>query len=118
MDSILNTIKKILGLAADYTAFDVDIITHINAVFAILAQMGVGPSDGFFITDSSETWDSFDVPEDQLNKAKTYIFLKVRFIFDPPTTSFAITAMEKQIAEFEYRLKEDREVALAEEVAP
>jgi hypothetical protein len=118
MASILNEVKKACGLAPDYTAFDVDMIMHINAVFTVLDQLGIGPEGGFFISDSTQDWDTFAAPDNQKNLTKSYMYLKVRFIFDPPPTSFAINAMKGQIEEFEWRLKDLREVALAEEVIP
>jgi hypothetical protein len=107
--SILTSTKKILGIAEAYTAFDLDIITHINATFSILAQLGVGPSEGFMIEDELNEWDEFDVPQAQSNLVKTYIFLKVRLLFDPPATSYLITATENQIKEYEWRLNLARE---------
>lgn len=107
--SILTSTKKILGIAADYTAFDLDIITHINAAFSTLTQLGVGPADGFMIEDASAVWEDYIENEVQLNTIKSYVFLKVRQLFDPPTTSYLITAVEKQIAEFEWRLNVSRE---------
>lgn len=113
-DSILNSTKKILGLADDYTIFDMDVITHLNSTFSILDQLGVGPEGGYFIEDSTPTWDDYPVPSNQLQMVRTYVFLKVRMLFDPPTTSYLITAMEKQIAEHEYRLNTMREVIVEE----
>jgi hypothetical protein len=107
--SILTSTKKILGIAEAYTAFDLDIITHINATVSILAQLGVGPSEGFMIEDELNEWDEFDVPQAQSNLVKTYIFLKVRLLFDPPATSYLITATENQIKEYEWRLNLARE---------
>lgn len=118
MESILDEVKKALGIAADYTAFDVDVIMHINAAFSVLDQVGIGPAGGFFIASNAEGWSSFDVPDNQKNLVKSYIYLKVKFLFDPPPTSFAVKAMEGQIAEFEWRLKDFREVDLYEEVIP
>lgn len=111
-DSILNSTKKILGLEATYTPFDLDIITHINSTFSHLDQLGIGPEDGFFIEDQTSTWDEYEVPSNQLQMVRTYIYLKVRMLYDPPTTSYLITSMEKQIAEHEWRLNAFREVAL------
>jgi hypothetical protein len=108
--SILTSTKKILGISPDYTAFDLDIITHINAAFSTLAQLGVGPATGFMIEDESAEWYDYIEEDIQLNTIKSYVFLKVRQLFDPPTTSYLITAMEKQIAEFEYRLNTNREM--------
>lgn len=122
--SILNSTKKILGLDFSYTAFDLDIITHINAAFSVLNQLGIGPIDGFMIEGEEENWDLFEVPTNQLNLIKTYLFLKVRMLFDPPSTSYLIEAMNKQIAEAEWRLSVFREqevlldlIATEEEVA-
>jgi hypothetical protein len=107
--SILTSTKKILGIAADYTAFDLDIITHINAAFSTLTQLGVGPADGFMIEGADEEWYDYIEDDVQLNTVKSYVFLKTRQLFDPPTTSYLITAMEKQIQEFEWRLNTNRE---------
>ena len=107
--SILNSTKKILGIAADYVAFDLDIITHINAAFSTLTQLGVGPADGFMIEDDSAEWEEYITDGPQLNSVKTYVYLKVRQLFDPPTTSYLITATEKQIEELEWRLNVNRE---------
>lgn len=107
--SILTSTKKVLGIAESYKAFDLDIITHINAVFSILNQLGIGPEVGFMIEDDIKDWAAFDVPTRQLNLVKTYVFLKVRLIFDPPTTSFLIEATHKQIEEYEWRLNVSRE---------
>lgn len=111
-DSILNSTKKILGLGEDYTAFDLDIITHINSVFSILFQLGVGPADGFLIEDAGTTWSDFLEDNVGLNMVKSYIFLKVRLLFDPPGTSFAIDAMNHQISEYEWRISTHREWSL------
>ncbi len=108
-NSILNTTKKILGIEPLYTPFDVDVVTHINSVFSVLNQLGVGPEDGFFITDQNALWDEFQIPGNQLNLVKTYIFLRVRLLFDPPGTSYLIEAMNNQIREYEWRLSEMRE---------
>lgn len=108
--SILNSTKKILGIAEDYTVFDLDIITHINTAFSTLAQLGVGPTAGFMINDAEEVWTDF-IPEGdfQYNSVKSYVFLKVRQLFDPPQTSYLISATEKQIEELEWRLNTHRE---------
>lgn len=102
--SILTSTKKILGLPEEYTAFDFDIITHINSVFMTLVDLGVGPSSGFSIEDDTAVWDDFVAGDNRLNAVKTYMYLKVRMYFDPPQNSFAIGAMEKQIEEFEWRI--------------
>jgi len=107
--SILTSTKKVLGIAETYTVFDMDIITFINTAFSILNQLGVGPVDGFFIEDESAEWEDFDVPANQLNLVRTYVFLKVRMLFDPPATSFLISAMTDQLKEYEWRLNIFRE---------
>lgn len=107
--SILDSVKKILGLPADYDAFDQDVIMHINSTFLAIQQLGVGPSAGFMIEGSDETWEDLLGGDPNLNAVKTLVGLKVRLIFDPPTTSFAIEAMERQIAMYEYRINLERE---------
>ena len=107
--SILTSVKKVLGIADSYTAFDPDILMHINSVFATLNQLGIGPVEGFSIDDATTTWGAFLGTDKRLNSVKSYMYLKVRMMFDPPTTSFHITAMERQIAEFEWRLNVYRE---------
>lgn len=104
MDSILTSIKKMLGPEEEYTHFDTDIIIHINSVFSILNQMGVGPEEGFSIRDSSSVWTDFISDAKKIEMVKSYIYLKVKLIFDPPTSSAVIEAMNKQISEFEWRL--------------
>jgi len=108
-DSILISTKKILGLGEAYTPFDPDIITHINAIFSTLNQIGIGPIEGFFIVDETAVWTDFDVSSVQINMIKTYSYLKVRSLFDPPTTGFLIEATNKQIQEYEWRLSTFRE---------
>lgn len=107
--SILNSTKKILGIAEDYTVFDLDIITHINTAFSTLAQLGVGPTAGYMINGSEEVWTDFIAEDFQYNSVKSYVFLKVRQLFDPPQTSYLISATEKQIEELEWRLNVHRE---------
>jgi len=108
-DSILIATKKILGIGADYSAFDVDIITHINSTFSILNQLGIVPDPGFAIEDEASEWGDLNLPQNQLNLLRTYLFLKVRVLFDPPGTSFLMDAMNRQIDEYEYRLSIFRE---------
>lgn len=107
--SILTSTKKILGISEDYTAFDLDIITHINSVFTTLTQLGVGPVHGFMIEDSEAVWSDFSDNDLQYNSVKSYVFLRVRQLFDPPTTSYLIAAYERQIQELEWRLNSHRE---------
>lgn len=103
-DSILTSVKKMLGITEDYEHFDQDIIIHINSVFMILRQLGVGPDNGFSITGKTETWTDFTSDIDKLESIKTYMYMRVRLIFDPPQSSFVMEAMNKQISEFEWRL--------------
>lgn len=109
MDSILNSVKKMLGLDADYDAFDTEIIIHINSVFMILQQLGVGPETGFAITDASTVWTDYIENVVFLSLVKSYMYLKVRMLFDPPQNSALLEAMNSQIAEFEWRLNVNAE---------
>ena len=104
MDSILKTIKKLLGISDEETHFDTDIIMHINSVFSILHQLGVGPDKSFSIQDDTATWDDIIEDDNNFNDVKTYIYLKVRLLFDPPASSSVMSAMERQISELEWRL--------------
>ena len=106
MESILTSIKKLLGLSEEYEQFDADIILHINTVFINLTQLGVGPQNGFYIEDSGTTWDEFiNIDEDnQLNAVKTYVYLKVKLLFDPPLSSTVLQSINNTIAELEWRL--------------
>lgn len=104
-DSILTSIKKLLGIEESYEHFDPDIIMHINSVLAILIQLGVGPSGGFSISDKSSTWGDFlGSDATNLDGVKTYVYIKVRLIFDPPVTAAAIDSMNRLVNEFEWRL--------------
>jgi len=107
--SILISTKKILGIAEDYTVWDLDIITHINSAFFDLTQLGVGPANGYVIRDESDQWSDFIGDDLQLESVKTYIYLRVKLVFDPPSTSYAITAMNDQIEKLEFRLNVHRE---------
>jgi hypothetical protein len=108
--SILTSTKKILGISEDYTVFDLDIITHINTAFSTLTQLGVGPTAGFMIDDASAVWGDFiGISDLQNNSVKSYVFLRVRQLFDPPSTSYLIAAVDKQIQELEWRLNVHRE---------
>lgn len=107
--SILISTKKILGLAANYEAFDLDIITHINSAFSTLTQLGIGPTEGFTIRDDTAIWGDFIGNDKQLDSVKTYVYLRVRLLFDPPGTSYLIAALEKQLEELEWRLNVHRE---------
>ena len=104
MESILTSIKKLLGITEEYKHFDTDIILHINTVFMILNQLGVGPQKCFSITGDSEIWDDFLLDELDLESVKTYIFLKVKMVFDPPLSSAVAESMNRMINELEWRL--------------
>lgn len=111
-NSILTSTKKILGLAVDYTVFDLDVITHINSALSTLSQFGIGPSEGILIEDETTEWSVFNIPNNHIGLVKTYVYLKVRMLFDPPTTSYMIDAMNKQIEEHAWRLNTLREELL------
>lgn len=102
--SILTSIKKLLGIPEEYTQFDVDIIMHINSVFMTLQQLGVGPSEGFSISDHMSTWKDYLGDSTNLEAVKSYIGLKVRLLFDPPLSSSVIECMKQLASEYEWRL--------------
>ena len=101
--SILNSIKKLLGIEPDYTDFDTDITIHINTVFSILTQMGVGPDNGFVITDSTTTWSDYTGDNQLLELVKSYMYLKVKTMFDPVSGGVG-DAMARTISELEWRI--------------
>ena len=103
--SILTSIKKLLGIEKSYTHFDTDIIIHINTVLMVLTQLGVGPQDGFFIEDDTATWEDFIPGMLPFESVKTYMYQKVKLIFDPPLSSAVIDAMQRSIDQFEWRLQ-------------
>lgn len=109
MESILTSIKKLLGIEEAYDHFDTDIVIHINSAFMVLRQLGVGPAEGFRITGSSETWDDYLGDNILLEGVKTYVYQKTRLMFDPPTSSAHMEAMKSAIAEFEWRLNAEAE---------
>lgn len=104
-NGILTSVKKLLGIAEEYKHFDEDIIVHINSVFMMLTQLGVGPSEGFSINDESAVWTDF-IGEDNKNfqSVKTYVYMKVKLIFDPPLSSAVLESMNRTISELEWRL--------------
>lgn len=105
MDSILTSIKKMLGIAEEYTHFDSDLTIHINTVLSILTQVGVGPSKGYFIMDETQTWTEFlPISEKRLELVKSYVYMKVKLLFDPPLSSAVIESTNKLIAELEWRI--------------
>lgn len=104
MESILTSVKKLLGIAEEYEHFDADIIMHINSVFMILTQLGVGPPDGFMIEGEDATWNDFIGRSNNIEAVKTYVHMKVKLIFDPPQSSAVIESMNRVISELEWRL--------------
>lgn len=104
MDSILTSVKKLLSIAEEYEHFDQDIIIHINSVLMILTQIGVGPSNGFSIIDKASTWTDFVTDINQIEAVRTYVYLKVRLIFDPPSSSAVMEAINRTVSELEWRL--------------
>lgn len=104
MDSILTSIKLQLGIYEEIEDFDQQIIMAINSVFLILNQLGIGPEEGFSISDASTTWRDYLEDDPNLEAVKTYIGLKVKLLFDPPTNTSHIEAIKHQLAEFEWRL--------------
>lgn len=103
MDSILTSIKKMLGIIEEDESFDIDIIIHINTAFSTLTQLGVGPKEGFAIRDKTTLWTEF-VDDIRLENVRSYIYLKVRQVFDPPTNSAVLDAISRQISELEWRM--------------
>jgi len=104
MDSILNSIKKLLGIEEDYDHFDTDIIIYINGALMGLNQIGIGPIEGFVVMDETDTWTTFIGARKDLEYVKMYVYLKVRLVFDPPQSSYLVDALNKQVAEIEWRL--------------
>lgn len=108
MESILTSVKQLLGIMEEYEHYDADIILHINTVFMILRQIGVGPEEGFSISDKSTTWDEF-VPTKMIEAVKTYTYLKVRLLFDPPASSIVTESVNRMITELEWRINLEME---------
>lgn len=104
MESILTSIKKMLGIAEEYTHFDADLIMHINSVLVVLTQLGVGPSEGFSIKDENDEWMDFLPDGYNLELVKSYVYMKVRLLFDPPQSSAVMESMNRMISEFEWRI--------------
>ena len=104
-DSILLSVKRMLGISSEDPAFDAEVTMPINSVFSILNQLGVGPTEGFMITGESETWDDFLIADKlKLQMVKSYVYQKTKIIFDPPSTGVLNEALERQIKELEWRL--------------
>lgn len=108
-ENILNSIKKLLGIPEDYTAFDQDVMIHINSVFMILSEFGVGPSNGYSLKDGTEKWGDFISDDKNLEGIKTYVYMKVKTIFDPPLNSAVLASMKELISEFEWRINNEAE---------
>lgn len=108
-ESILTSIKAQLGIQEEYTAFDQQIIMHINSVLMVLNQLGVGPTAGFIISDKTATWNDFFSSDKNLEATKSYVGMRVRMLFDPPTTSIVAESMNRMINEFEWRLNSEAE---------
>lgn len=103
MESILNSVKKMIGNSENDTSFDTDLIVHINSAFSILQQIGVGPAEGFSISGDTETWEDYLGDRKDLNMVKTYVFIKTRMVFDPPTSGIIKAAYDEQCKEIESR---------------
>lgn len=108
-ESILTSIKAQLGIQEEYTAFDQQLIMHINSVFMVLKQLGVGPTAGFTISDKTSVWHDFLPSDKNLEATKSYVGMRVRMLFDPPTTSIVAESMNRIINEFEWRLNVETE---------
>lgn len=104
MDSILTSIKKLLGITEDYEHFDQDITIHINSAFSVLTQLGVGPERGFTIQDASSEWSEFVSDTNKIELIKTYVFLRVKLVFDPPQSNAVLESYNRQISELEWRI--------------
>lgn len=103
-DSILDSTKKTIGLDADYDVYDLDIMMHINTAFSTLSQLGVGPEDGFIVEDDTAMWSDYLMADKERSMVKSYVYLRVRLLFDPPETSYLINAFNDQVKELEWRL--------------
>ncbi len=108
-NSILETIKKLIGIDKDYGAFDLDLIVAINSSFTILNQLGVGPKKAFSIKGPDELWSDFFSDSEKIDLVKSYIYLRAKVLFDPPSTGVLHEAIERQISEFEWRLRTQAE---------
>ena len=104
MESILDSIKKLLGIQKEYTHFDSDLIMHINTALSVLTQLGIGPTKGFSISDSTSKWKDFIGDDPRLESVRSFIHLKVKLLFDPPLGTASIEAINRQISELEWRI--------------
>lgn len=105
MESILTSIKKMLGITEEYTHFDGDLIMHINSVLSILTQIGVGPPEGFSIEDKTTVWTDFIPESSKLEFVKSYAYMKVKLLFDPPLSSAVIESTNRMTSELEWRIQ-------------
>mgnify|MGYP003469382735 FL=1 len=112
--SILKTIRRLVGIDAEFTQFDPELISAINAAFMTLHQLGLGPANGFMIDGEDQTWGDFTNDITQLAGLVNYVLLRTRLVFDPPTNSFVVTSMENQIKELEFRFNVNAEGAFHE----
>lgn len=111
-ESILTSVKKVLGIPEYYEHFDQDILLHLNSVMSILHQLGIGPENGFVVEDDSTIWSDLfdgDIDTNKMMYVKSYVCLRVRLLFDPPASSGAIDAMERQMRELEWRITVTRD---------
>lgn len=104
MESILGSIKQMLGISQDETNFDSELMLHINGALMIINQLGVGPSAGFIVLGKTQTWSEFLADRKDLELVKTAVYLRVRLMFDPPQNSFLVSSIQKQIEEFDWRI--------------
>lgn len=115
MESILTSIKKLLGIAEEYEHFDADLIIHINSAFSILTQLGVGPAEGFSIQDEDTLWTDFMPAGGKLEFIKSYVHLKVKLLFDPPLNSAVIESINRTLGELEWRINVEADCGRREE---
>ena len=116
MDSILTSVKKLIGTDKEDTAFDPDVIMHINSSFLVLSQLGVGPDEGFYINDDTAVWTDF-ISDNMLllNYVKTFVYLKAKLVFDPPSSSIAVQSMQEMVKEHEWRIVHENEKNISSE---
>lgn len=105
MESILNSIKKLLGIPAEQDDFDIDVILHINSAFSDLYDIGVGPSEAFVIQDDNDVWESFTEGDMNYENVKQYVYISVKIVFDPPASSAHLTALQNKLKELEWKLQ-------------
>lgn len=104
-ESILDSVKEMLGISIDDTSFDKELTMHINGALMVMTQLGVGSAEGYRITSNAETWAVFLQDRTDLELVKTDVYLRVKLVFDPPTNSFLVTSIDRQIAEYDWRIE-------------